>query len=165
MKRILITGMSGTGKSSVVEELTRRGCEAVDLDNDTWSEWKDAMVVELGETEPQPDWVWREDKIATLLQHRRGTPLFISGCSSNQGKFYPLLNHVVLLSAPAEVLLSRVSSRMDNPYGKSERERAEILHNLEFVEPLLRSGCDLEFDTSRLSVQQIVDQLLELADG
>jgi len=37
VKRVLVTGMSGTGKSSVVRELAARGFKAVDTD-DGWSE-------------------------------------------------------------------------------------------------------------------------------
>jgi dephospho-CoA kinase len=39
MKRVLITGMSGTGKSTVILELAARGYKAVDLDSDEFSEW------------------------------------------------------------------------------------------------------------------------------
>jgi dephospho-CoA kinase len=38
--KILITGMSGTGKSTVISELADRGYHAVDTDNDFWSEWR-----------------------------------------------------------------------------------------------------------------------------
>jgi GTPase SAR1 family protein len=37
MARILITGMSGTGKSAVIIELMRRGYRAIDLDTSEWS--------------------------------------------------------------------------------------------------------------------------------
>jgi adenylate kinase family enzyme len=39
MSRVLITGMSGTGKSTVVSELMRRGFDAIDLETDEWSKW------------------------------------------------------------------------------------------------------------------------------
>ena len=42
MKRVLITGMSGTGKSVVIQELIGRGYRAYDLDTPEWSEWIDA---------------------------------------------------------------------------------------------------------------------------
>ncbi len=37
MKCVLLTGMSGTGKSTVIEELAARGYKAVDADADGWS--------------------------------------------------------------------------------------------------------------------------------
>ena len=38
MKRILLTGMSGTGKSTLISELAARGYKAVDVDCDEFSE-------------------------------------------------------------------------------------------------------------------------------
>jgi RNase adaptor protein for sRNA GlmZ degradation len=164
MKRILITGMSGTGKSSVIEELKRRGYEAVETESDEWCEWKNVIAVgNRHEDTPQPDWVWREDKLQILLQKERQAPLFVSGCTSNQGKFYPLFHQVVLFSAPLEVMLQRVATRQTNPYGKRDDEREEIIRYTEMVEPLLRSGCDLEIDTSQLTVQQVTEKLIGLA--
>jgi dephospho-CoA kinase len=37
MSRVLLTGMSGTGKSSVIAELKRRGFAAIDMDEPDWS--------------------------------------------------------------------------------------------------------------------------------
>jgi broad-specificity NMP kinase len=165
MKRILITGMSGTGKSSVIEELKRRNYEAVETESDEWCEWKNVIAVgNLYEDTPQPDWVWREDKIQALLQQERQAPLFVSGCTSNQGKLYPLFDQVVLFSAPLEVMLQRIATRYNNPYGKRDNEREEIIRYTEVVEPLLRSGCDLEIDTSQLTVQQVTEKLIGLAE-
>ena len=48
MRRILITGMSGTGKSSLVAELAARGYKAVDADSAEYSEWVEVS----GETGP-----------------------------------------------------------------------------------------------------------------
>jgi broad-specificity NMP kinase len=158
MKRILITGMSGTGKSSVIEELNRRGYPAIDLDADEWCEWKP-------DTDGNPERVWREDKVQALLERECEAPLFVSGCESNQGKFYPHFHYVVLLSAPLEVLLGRVAKRTNNPYGKAAAERKEIIQNTEVIEPLLRSGCDFEMDTSRLNLQQVADDLIRLAEN
>ena len=164
MKRVLVTGMSGTGKSSILEELQRRGYTVVDADSEAWCELKSVIVTVLNETEPHEGWVWREDLMTDLLQQKPDTPLFVSGCVSNQGKFYPLFDHVVLLSAPAEVILERIATRTNNPYGKTAVERAEILENLEFVEPLLRAGCDVEFDTFKLGVQRLADELVGLVN-
>ena len=52
----------------------------------------------------------------------------------------------MLLSAPVEVLVERVSGRSDNPYGHSPREQAEMRTNVVEVEPLLRAGAGFELD-------------------
>ena len=59
-------------------------------------------------------------------------------------------------------MLERIATRTNNAYGKTVAERAEILDHLEFVEPLLRAGCDVEFDTSKLDVRQLADELVKL---
>lgn len=45
MKRVLLTGMSGTGKSTVIRELAARGYKAIDADDDGWSHWIDMRTL------------------------------------------------------------------------------------------------------------------------
>ena len=69
--------------------------------------------------------------MSELLARPLERSLFVSGCASNQGRFYDRFDEVVLMSAPAEVILNRVAARSTNRYGKRSEERAEILANLE----------------------------------
>ncbi|MBB2744927.1 UNVERIFIED_ORG: dephospho-CoA kinase [Microbispora rosea subsp. rosea] len=151
MPKILITGMSGTGKSTALQILGLRGHQVVDTDYGHWSRW-------INLPDGSSDWVWREEAIADLLAGHKQGGLFVAGCKSNQGKFYPQFDHVVLLSAPAEVLLARVTARTNNPYGKRREERDAILENLRVVEPLLRATATMEIDT-RAPMAQVVEQL------
>jgi broad-specificity NMP kinase len=104
VRRILVTGMSGTGKSTALTELGRRGFHVVDSDKPPWSEWCDE----------DGGYVWREDLIADLLSREDGPTVYVSGTVSNQDRFYPRFDAVVLLSAPADVLLRRVGARKTN---------------------------------------------------
>jgi len=153
-QRVLITGMSGTGKSSALAELRRRGFEAVDTDEPGWSEWSDE----------DGGYLWDEERIAELLDRDRGVTLFVSGTVSNQGRFYPRFDAVVLLSAPVDVLLARVAARTTNDYGKAEAERAEILANLAEVEPLLRATCTHELDATQ-PLAEVVAELERIGAG
>lgn len=144
---ILVTGMSGTGKSSVLAELARRGHQTIDTDYDGWSEF----LEDFGQ-------VWREDRIDTLINEHNQGVLFISGTVSNQWKFYSRFNAIVLLSAPLEVILERVASRKTNDYGKTTEQREEIMNYVKTVEPLLRSGATLEIDT-RKPIEQVATEL------
>jgi shikimate kinase len=121
MARVLVTGMSGAGKTTVLEELRRRGHTTVDTDYDGW---------EL------PNGMWDEQRMDRLLASHRD--VVVSGTVENQGRFYDRFEHVVLLSAPLHVLVERVSTRTNNPYGTTPEQRAEIAHYLDTVEPLLR---------------------------
>lgn len=155
MARVLITGMSGTGKSSALAALEQRGHRVVDTDTDTWCEWE---TLPDGST----DWVWRKDAMTELLTGHGDGPLFVAGCKSNQADFYPWFEHVVLLSAPVDVLLARIADRTTNPFGKSAEERAKILSDLAEFEPLLRESATCEID-STAALEDVVRQLEKLA--
>jgi hypothetical protein len=75
VKRVLLTGMSGTGKSSVIQAPPARGFKATDTD-DGWCE-------------PLPDGRqrWREEAIGQLLGTEDGGMLFVAGCEEDQVRF------------------------------------------------------------------------------
>jgi len=108
--------------------------------------------------------LWREDRVEALLDGHDDGVLFVSGCVSNQAKFYPRFDAVVLLSAPAEVILERVVGRDSNAFGKRDAERERILDDLTTVEPLLRAGATAEIDT-RAALDEVVDALERIADS
>jgi dephospho-CoA kinase len=145
--------MSGTGKSTALRELRRCGFRVLDTDEPGWTVWD----------ERDGGYVWREDRIAELLSVEEGPTLYVSGTVSNQGRFYPRFDAVVLLSAPAEVLLERIGARTTNPYGKAPGERELILRHLAEVEPLLRATCTHEIDASK-PIGEVVARLVEIGD-
>lgn len=154
--RILITGMSGTGKSSALDELGRRGHRVVDADLPEWSvEVADAA----GSGQMQ---LWREDAVAALLAAHGAGWLFMAGCASNQGQFYDRFDAVVLLSAPRELMLQRLAARTRNPFGKRDDERQRILADLEEVEPLLRATSTTEIVTT-IPTEAVADRLEAVA--
>jgi shikimate kinase len=155
MPRILVTGMSGTGKSSALAELGRRGYRVVDTDDPGWREYREN--VGSSDEVRRGEWLWVEEKITGLLDADDGRSLFVQGCVRNQWRFYDRFDAVVLLSAPADVILDRVAHRTTNNYGKTPVERAMILDDLARVEPLLRAGCTHELDASRPLDEVVVD--------
>lgn len=167
MKRILLTGMSGTGKSTIIVELAARGYKAVDADCDEYSEWVEVSeeTSALGPpVDMDRDWVWREDRIQRLLSIEDADVLFLGGCAENMGKFLPQFDHVVLLSAPADVIAERLHARTTNQYGKHPDELARVLSLVETVEPLLRRVASHEIDTCA-SVEDITATVLRLASS
>ena len=149
--------LSGTGKSSALAELGRRGYRVVDTDDPGWREYRE--YVEFSDEVHRGEWLWGEESITGLLDSDDGRSLFVQGCVRNQPKFYGRLNAVVLLSAPADVILDRVASGTTNKYGKTPVERAMILDDLARVEPVLRASYTHELDASRPLDEVVADSI------
>jgi len=147
MARVLVTGMSGTGKTTVLDELRRRGHITVDTDYDNWQ---------------LPDRTWDERRMQRFLESN--PDVVVSGTVDNQGRFYDRFEHVVLLSVPLQVLIERVRSRTNNPYGKTSEQQAEIERYLDTVEPRLRRGATLELDGQR-ATSELADVIEQLVTG
>ncbi|HUA71502.1 MAG TPA: AAA family ATPase [Solirubrobacteraceae bacterium] len=151
MRRILVTGMSGAGKSSALESLRLLGFRTVDTDEGDWTEWSEA----------EGGYVWREERMSELLADDDGPCIYVCGTVSNQGRFYDRFDAVVLLSAPVHVLLSRIEMRTNNPYGKTAAQRELVLGDMAEIEPRLRRTCTHEIDATR-PLADVVTQLAEL---
>lgn len=168
MQRVLLTGMSGTGKSTVIRELSKRGYKAIDADDDGWSHWINThsglpasppVNGEYGWDEL--DWVWREDRIQRLLSIEDAEVLFLAGTSPNQGKFHPQFDQIILLSAPVDIIVERLATRTNNPYGTTPRTLARVLEHLNTVEPRLRNAADHEINTSA-PLEKVVERVLNI---
>lgn len=154
--------MSATGKSSALAELGRRGYRVVDTDDRGWREYREHG--EPADELHRGEWRWVEERMATLLDSKETPPLFVAGCVSNQSKFHDRFDAVVLLIAPADLILDRVARRTTNDYGKSPLERAMILADLANVEPLLRVSCTHALDASR-PLDAVVADLIAIASS
>lgn len=140
MARILVTGMSGAGKSTLLGELAARGRFTVDTDYDDWT----------------VDGVWDEPRMSELLARHKD--VVVSGTVENQPQFYDRFDCVILLSAPVETLIERVSHRTNHPYGRTPEQQEEIRSYASAVEPLLRRGADVELD-GRQPVNALADAI------
>ncbi len=161
MKRVLITGMSGTGKSSVIQELVARGYRAHDLDTPEWSEWIDTDPSDLLTPKQGKDWIWRVDRVRALLSQPEDGTLFISGCAENMAQLFPLIDAVILLSAPVATIMERLRTRSPGSYGSVAEEQRRVSDLTSTIEPLLRKSADHEIDTRR-PVHATVDEILRI---
>jgi len=148
--RVLVTGMSGTGKSTVAAELRRRGHAAFDADED-------------GFTAPGAggSWAWRVDEISELLADVGDGLVFFAGCSDEQARFHWDLR--VVLTVPETVLVDRLATRSSNSYGRGAGELDRVLADRREIEPLLLAAADLVIDT-RQPVPAVVAAILDLVD-
>lgn len=159
--KVLITGMSGTGKTAVITELQARGFAAIDLDTLDWSHWVDAAPADSLTPAESKDWTWQEDRVRALLSAPQDGMLFISGCAENMHRLYPLIDRILLVSAPIETIMMRLEKRATDGYGHTAEERVRIAALIAMIEPILREAAHHEVDTSRPTAET-VDRILSL---
>lgn len=148
MTKVLLTGMSGVGKSTVLEELRGRGWRTVDADEDGLvDEYPDRTDLRVADLE------------AILRQPRDDRPLVVAATGEGQQRLYPLVDHVVALTAPWPVIEERLATRTTHGFGSDPSERERVRADLEAYEPLILRGADLVLDTSADRVEQVVDRL------
>jgi dephospho-CoA kinase len=152
---VLVTGMSGTGKSSALALLARHGHDTLDTDEPGW--------IIQSQTPDGSEPLWDLDRVGALLDRHRAGWLFIAGCVANQRELYDRFDAVVLLSAPIDVLLKRVTDR-GNPFGSTSKDRTKIASDLAAYEPLLRAGADHEIVTTA-PIAEVVSALEQVASA
>lgn len=145
MAAVLLTGMSGTGKSSVVDALVDRGIAAVDLD-------RGYVIVHQDGTQE-----WDEVAVAALLEACPGELLVLAGCEDNMVRFLDRFDAIVLLSAPLTVMRERILSRSSHDFGKSPGEWERVVADTRAVEPRLRAVATHEVPTDRPLPEVVAD--------
>jgi dephospho-CoA kinase len=104
MAFIYITGISGSGKSTVRSELIRRGYEAYGTD---------------------------EDGLAAFYHHETGERIdhyiFLCGVASNDEEVWGLFDKVIALTLDETTLRRRITERTNNDFGKVQHELDDIL--------------------------------------
>jgi broad-specificity NMP kinase len=149
--RILITGMSGVGKTTIIGALRALNFRAIDMDEPGWSSFD-----EFGHQR------WDVARLQESMGEFPGEPLFVSGCSEDQVALYPQFSKIVLLSAPKSIIAQRLSCRTDDSYGKRVAELEEVMRNLDEIEPLLRRRATHEIITTQ-PIDAVVEAILEIS--
>lgn len=134
MNNFLITGVAGTGKSTVAKELRQRGYAAYDTEEGfSYYANKDTGQRVERPHEPTPEWyekherVFDERVLMNLLKKHASEPLFISSITANQAKYYPEFDKIFLLTAPDEVITHRLGTRTNNYFGRHPLDLQRVI--------------------------------------
>lgn len=119
---ILITGIPGSGKTSLCENLKQKGYIAYDADEDfgQWIHKKTGSKLYTRPTDNREDyyWIWRSDKIKKKLNHTTDSLVFFCGFATNQSELYEDFDKIVVLDCDLETIKHRLTSRPNNAFGK-----------------------------------------------
>lgn len=133
---VWVTGISGSGKSSVCEALKSRGHVAVDADHGDYSRWVDRATGDVVRKRPYPvpsDWFDRfsweisVERVRALAAEARSGTAFLCGSVGNEADVWRCFDRVVCLVVDDETLRHRLATRATNDFGKDPAEFAAVL--------------------------------------
>jgi gluconate kinase len=129
VRNYLIEGVSGTGKTSVCNELRRRGYHAINGDREL-SYKGDPETGEPLDGSVHEHHIWDVDKVKSLVADQRHAMSFFCGGSRNFARFIDLFDGVFVVDVDLDTLNRRLAGRPADEFGgkSSERELIARLH-------------------------------------
>ncbi|MFS0699086.1 nucleoside kinase [Cellulomonas sp. 179-A 4D5 NHS] len=156
-RNYLVEGLSGTGKTTVAEELQRRGHHVVHGDRELAYQG-DPRTGEPTEVGAHEHHLWDVTRVRALVADQRHAATFFCGGSRNFPTFLDLFDGVFVLVVDLETLHRRLDVRPDEEWGggrPTDRERIVRWH---------ATGSDVPADgipiDSTVPVEQVVDEIL-----
>ena len=156
----LVEGVSGTGKTSVADELQRRGYQAIHGDRELAYQGDPETGEPLDGLDHEHH-IWDVDAVRALVANRDEAVTFFCGGSRNFAKFIDLFDGVFVLDVDLDTLRQRLDDRPDSEWGGGrpvDRELIERLHRTK--EDLPPNGIPID---ATAPIEQVVDQILRRA--
>lgn len=123
-----ISGVPGTGKTTLMHELRKRGEEAHDTDVECIRRSRvtgESLTHEQGKAEGY-DWIYPTESLEKLKAQSLTTNVFLLGSIDNFDEVNAAVDEYIWMTVPLDVLIERLDSR-EKTYGKSESERQPLI--------------------------------------
>ncbi len=177
MPLFYVTGLSGTGKSTIMGELVARGFEAHGIDEEGYGDWinrktdkvdefpHDDKFLDIHQWYQDHEWVLSDARISELKSKADATEkiIFLCGVAVGDDKVWHYFDKVIGLVIDEATLRERIFQRRDNQFGKSPDEMAEILKwHANYEENYRRIGAAIV--DAEQPVDKVVENILTAAD-
>lgn len=146
MGKYLVTGLGGSGKSTINSIFLERGFNSVDTDNIPglagWKDLKTGQPTKVDHTGfvdyTKVAWDWDKTMLSTFLASQ--TDVFLCGSASNQLQFHRLFDKVFILMLDPATHKQHLQNR-ESEYGKHPKLMEQLLteHQI-FAKQVLELG-------------------------
>jgi len=171
IKNYLIEGVSGTGKTTVAEELQRRGYHVIHGDRELSYRGDPETGEPLDGPPPESvrdsvawrheHWIWNVGKVKSLAADRRHVRTFFCGGARNLHHFADLFDAVFVLDVDLDTLNRRLAARPEDEFGGKPDER-DLIRRLHATKGDVPKG-GVVIDATA-PVERVVDAILEKCD-
>lgn len=163
IQNYLIEGVSCAGKTSVCDELQRRGYHAIHGDRELayWGNLQTGKPVN-GSTDEHGAWIWDVEKIRTLVADQNHAATFFCGGSRNSNHFIGLFDEVFVLDIDLATLNRRLAARPENEWGGTASEGESFARFQHETKEGLPKNAIIIDATTPLST--VVDAILAIAN-
>jgi gluconate kinase len=159
VRNYLVEGVSGTGKTSVCQELRRRGYHAINGDRELAYQG-DPATGEPTDTASHHHHIWDVDRVRALAADDQQPVTFFCGGSRNWSKFVDLFDEVFVLDIDLDTLHQRLDQRPQDEWGSKPSERELIVRLHRSKEDVPVAG--VVIDATR-PLPDVVDEILRAA--
>ena len=167
--KVYITGVSGTGKTTIANLLSQKGIKAYSLDEVPglchWVNKIDGKIVNYEakldrEFIESHSWICNIEKLKQLINQNES--VVILGLADNQEEFLSFFDKIILLQCKPETFLNRIKERADNPFGQDKSAQEYLLDTYKaFEQKILENGAiavNTE-DPTQMVIEKIVKQI------
>lgn len=169
--KVLLTGIAGTGKSTIVSMLNEKGVVSLDLhDIPDLFFWQNKKTKEKVEYTPvvSRDWFDTVDRLCDISKLKEilseYNDIVVAGTisSDDQESFLKVFDRVILLRANPETLLHRMQTRTNKSgYGKTQAEQEDNIEWQKEFDPQILSYGAIPVSTEG-ELSDVVDNIVKL---
>ncbi|WP_119389764.1 AAA family ATPase [Taklimakanibacter lacteus] len=172
MSIYLISGVSGSGKTTIGHELRSRGSRIVETDSDrALSGWRVRATGERAIEKPvyplsaewlrEHEWSWDKNRMRAILDEKDTGPLFICGGASNERDFFSWFTRMFVLIIKNEVLAKRLQVREPRRWITNSAELNRLFEYNDYFTSFSQKSGMIPIDSDRPPAM-IADEILEM---
>lgn len=150
--RYLITGVAGSGKSTLEKLFRQDGYVTIDID-DGFTEWRHAETDEVLPYTPDEEgwhevaeWVVKTDKLQVFFDEHPTDDVFVFGSFARLTAVVGMFTKIILLEYPSETTVRQRIANRDGGYGKHPHELTRILSYVQPYQDKMKAAGALAID-------------------